>query len=102
VLVAEALDVVAELGHRGRSSGSGQPRSDHEDGVLALVGGVDQLHLEAVRVPLPLDRTGGDVRFQIQAASSGHRTIPASTASGNEMLPITMMMAKIQAPARAA
>ena len=31
---------------------------DHDDGVFPLVRGVDQLHLEAVLVPLLLDRAG--------------------------------------------
>ena len=66
---------------------------------LRLLAGLTSLHLEAVLLPLLLDRAGGDVRLQLHAARLlDHFTIPASTARGKEMLPITMMAAKIQAP----
>jgi len=63
VLVAEALHVVAELGHRRRAARARESGSDHEDRVFALVRGVDELHLEAVPVPLFLDRTRRGVRL---------------------------------------
>ena len=65
VLVAEALDVVAELGHGGRAARARQARPDHDDRVLALVGRVDELHLEAVLVPLLVEGTGGDVGVEL-------------------------------------
>src|SRR5262249_28260257 len=61
VLVAEALDVVAQLGQRRGGAGAGQAGADDEDAVLALVGGVDQLHVEAVLVPLAFERPGRDL-----------------------------------------
>ena len=76
ILVAEALDVVAELGHRRRAARAGEARSDHDHGVLPLVRRVDELHLEAVLVPLLLDRAGGDVRIELHAPTSGSRRAP--------------------------
>ena len=80
VLVAEAGDLVAQLGQGGRGGGAGQPGAHHDHAVLALVGGVDQLHLEAVAVPLPVHRSFGDVRTELhvvllvkEAGQHGHR-----------------------------
>src|SRR5690606_39369756 len=67
VLEAEAVDVVAELGQAGGRRAAGEAGADHEDLVLALVGGVDQLHLEAVAVPLALDRAVRDFGVEIHA-----------------------------------
>ena len=64
VLEAEALHVVAELAQRGGGRGAGQTGADDDDGVLPLVGGVHQLHLEAVLVPLLLDGAGGNSGIQ--------------------------------------
>ncbi len=47
VLEAEAADVVSELAQRRRGRRAGQPRSDDDDRVFPLVGGIHQLHLEA-------------------------------------------------------
>ena len=70
VLVAEALHVVAELGQRGGGGAAGQAGADHDHGVLPLVGGVDQLHLEAVLVPLLLDRARRGPSLELISGSS--------------------------------
>ncbi len=59
VLVAELDDVVALFGEGGARGAAGQsgPHDDHR--VLAPVGGVDQLGLEAARVPALVDGSGG-------------------------------------------
>ena len=57
ILEAEALDVVAELAQRRRGRAAGEPRADDDHGVFPLVRRIHQLHLEAVLVPLPLERT---------------------------------------------
>jgi hypothetical protein len=61
VLVAEAAHVVAELGQGGGGGGAGQSRAHLDHVVLALVGGVHQLHVEAVLVPLLVDGAVGDL-----------------------------------------
>ncbi len=99
VLVAEALHVVAELGHGRGRGGAGEAGADHDHVVLALVGRVHQLHLEAVLVPLLLDRpvrhlrrerhqrtTPGCAAVRVSALPCS-RTRPVSTATGKEMLP---------------
>ena len=93
VLVAEALDVVAELGQRRRGRRARQPRADDDDRVLALVGRVDELDVELVLLPLLLERAGGDAGFEL------HFSHPVSTATGNETLPMTMSAATAQAAA---
>ncbi len=52
VLDAEAQDVVAQLAERRGRRCARQAGADDDDRVLALVGRVDQLHLELVPVPL--------------------------------------------------
>ena len=51
VLVAELDDVVALFGERGAGRAAGEAGADDDDGVLAAVGGVDQLGLEAAACP---------------------------------------------------
>ena len=51
VLVAELDDVVALFGERGAGGAAGEAGADDDDGVLAAVGGVDQLGLEAAACP---------------------------------------------------
>src|SRR5204862_141469 len=102
VLVAEALHVVAELGQGGRGGGAGQAGPDHDHGVLPLVGGVHQLHVEAVLLPLLLDGAVGDLRSQFHAhglagrwparwggSGARSRSTPASTATGDGVFPTT-------------
>jgi hypothetical protein len=64
VLVAEAVDVVAELGERCGGRSPRQAGTHHDDVKLALVRRVDQLHLEAVFVPLLRQRTGRNTCVQ--------------------------------------
>src|SRR5262249_12859947 len=65
VLEAEARDVVAELGERGRGGAAGEPRADDYHLVLALVGRVDEPELELRVRPLLLDRATGDAGIQL-------------------------------------
>ena len=60
----EALHVVAQLGQRGRGGRAGQTGADHDDVVLPLVGGVDELDVELVLVPLLGQRPFGSFRFE--------------------------------------
>ena len=60
VLEAEALDLVAQLGQRRRGRSARQAAADDDDVELALVGRVDQLHVELVFVPLLGERAGQD------------------------------------------
>ena len=64
VLEAEAVDVVAQLAQGGRGRGAGEARAHDEDGPLALVARVHQLHVEAVPVPLLLEGAVGDLRVE--------------------------------------
>jgi len=52
ILVTERFDVVAQFRQRCRRRSARQPRADHDDGELALVGRVDQLHVELMPGPL--------------------------------------------------
>src|SRR5690606_22407292 len=55
VLDAEVEHVVAELAQGRGGRRAGQPGSDHDDGVLPLVGGVHQFNGRLVIGPLVLD-----------------------------------------------
>ena len=81
VLEAEALHVVAELAQRRRGRRSGQSAPDHDDVYFRLFAGIHQLHLEAVRVPLLLDRAGRHLGFELQRIA--HLTTPAQHRDGN-------------------
>ncbi len=59
VLVAELDHVVALFGEGGARRAAGQAGADDDDGVLAPVGRVDQLGLEAAGVPAVGDRAPG-------------------------------------------
>ena len=61
VLQAEGEDVVAQLGQRGRGRSAGQPGTDDDQGVVALVRRIDQLEFELVFIPLLRDRTARDI-----------------------------------------
>ena len=58
VLVAEALDVVAELPEGGCGRTAGEAGAHDDDVVLSLIGGVHKLHIELVLVPAVFDRAG--------------------------------------------
>ena len=75
VLVAERLDLVAQLteGRRGRPAGQAGP--DHDDPQPAPVGGADQPQRRAVPLPGGLDGSVGHLAVD-------HRTSPVCTASG--------------------
>ena len=91
VLDAEIEDVVAQLAERRRRRRARQPRADDDDGVLALVGRVDQLHLELVPVPLLGNRPGGNLRVKRHRAPFAFRC--AHTAM--TMNPLAMSTAMI-------
>ena len=110
VLEAEALHVVAELAQGGRRGPAGQAAADDEDGELPLVGGVHQLHLEAVVVPLLLDGTDresstsapcgsprGSPRYTPRALPPHGRITPAYTASGITVNPAQTITASTSA-----
>src|SRR5438105_503888 len=69
VLDTEAQNVVAELAERRGRRRASEASADDEDGVFPLVGGVDQLHLELVPVPLPIDWTGGNLGVERHACT---------------------------------
>lgn len=58
VLVAELDHVVALFGEGGAGGAAREAGADDDDGVLAAVGRVDQLGLEAALVPALVDRAG--------------------------------------------
>jgi len=59
VLVAEAFDLVAQLGHGGRGRTAGQAGTDHDHTVFTFVGRVDQLVRELGVFPFLGDWPGG-------------------------------------------
>ena len=88
VVVREALHVIALLAERGGGGGAGEARADDQDGVLAPVRGVHQVHLEAAAVPFLFDQSCGNSRVEYDRHRSLlQRTHPASTATGTEMNP---------------
>ncbi|GAA3208727.1 hypothetical protein GCM10020256_05430 [Streptomyces thermocoprophilus] len=58
VLVAELDDPVALFGEGGAGGAAGEAGADDDHGVLAAVGGVDELRLEAALVPAFVERAG--------------------------------------------
>ena len=94
VLEAKTLDVVAELGEGGRGRAAGQAGSYHDDAVFPLVGRADQLHVELAFVPGLLNGTGGDSGIQFHSRAPQLPMKPVQTATGIEILPAAMKMAK--------
>src|SRR5204863_699914 len=95
VLEAERLHRVPELRHRRCGRSACKPRPDDDDRVLALVGGVHQLHFEAVLLPLLVHRPRGDVGFEFH-----YLRIPNMTATGIETYPTVIADATAIDPAR--
>src|SRR4029453_1613716 len=88
VVEREALHVITLLAERGSSGGAGEARADNQDRVLAPVGWVDQLHLEATAVPLLFDRAVGDSGVECDLHGSLlQRNHPARPAPGTEIKP---------------
>ncbi len=88
VLKAEALDVVAELAEGGGGGAAGEAGTDDDEIMPALVGGIDELHLEAGVVPGLFDGSGRNSCVQCNRHgyfTRHHFTHPASTATGIEM-----------------
>ncbi len=105
VVEGERVDVVAELGQRGRCRGSGEPGADHDDLELPLVGRVDQLDVELVLVPFLGERAIGNVAVERAVRVDGGgfgggchggspQTRSARTARGKLMLPTRISRAK--------
>ncbi len=94
VLVAEAGDVVAELGEGRGARAAREARPDDDHGVLPLVRRVDEFHVEAVLVPLVLERAVRDVGLQFD-----HFSTPAITAIGTRTKPPVTRMVKTTAKA---
>ena len=63
VVVLQAMDDAADL------RGAGEAGADDDDLVLALVGGVHQLHVELVLLPLLVDGAGGDVGVEFHGVA---------------------------------
>ncbi len=105
VLVAELDDVVALFGQGGAGGAARETGADDDDAVLAPVGGVDQLRLEAAGVPAFGDGSGGrlgvgdrltegvvgEVRVR---GTHGQLTTPVMTATGTETKPAVRASAR--------
>ena len=63
ILIAEALNVVAEFAEAGGGSSSREARTDDDDVVLALVGRIDELEIELVFLPGLLNRASRGVGY---------------------------------------
>ncbi len=63
VLKAEAVDVVTQFTKACGGGTTGETRTNDDDVVLPLVGGIDELELELMLVPGLLDRPGGNIGF---------------------------------------
>ena len=105
VLVAEAGNLVAELGQRGGRRAAGQARADDDHGVLPLVRRVHELHVKLVSCPLLLDRASRYVRLEFHGALlihqfNGSLTSPVRTARGTEANPSVTRSVKIVATRR--
>ncbi len=99
ILEAEAVDVVAEFGQARGGGAARQSRAHHDDRVLALVGRIHQLKVEAMTVPSRLDRAGREISSRVPCwRFLSYFTRPAITAIGMEQLPIAIRMAKMAAP----
>src|SRR6059058_4038346 len=96
ILEAEAGHPVAELGERRGRGGARQPGADHNDVMLQLVRRVDELDLRAVPFPFRRERSVGGAGAQLH----GHRSTPASTATGMEMYPPAISTAMAAAAPR--
>ncbi len=90
VVEREHRDAVAELAERGRRAGTGEARAHDEHVELPLVGGVDELDVELVVVPLLGDRALGDVCVE----RTDHETTPVTTKSGKLTLAMPISRAK--------
>ncbi len=96
ILKAEALHVVAELRQRRRARASCEPAADHDDGVFPLVRGIHELHVEAMGVPLLLDRPSRNARAQLHR----HGTRWKYTATGTSVNPAHTTRASVSATGR--
>src|SRR5690606_27362040 len=101
VLVAERLDVVAQLAEGRGGGAAGQAGADDDDGQLALVGGVDQAGAELALLPPLLDGPGRGLGVaDLRAFDVLHWTTPKVMASGGARKPATRRTATSPARAR--
>src|SRR5581483_7057668 len=70
ILEAEALDVIAELGEGGCAGSACEAGADHDDGVLALIGRIDQLEAETMAIPSRFNRASGAFGIEWHVGSS--------------------------------
>ncbi len=101
VLVAELDDVVALFGERGAGGAARETGADDDDGVLAAVGRVDQLGLEAPLVPALVDGPCGGLGVGDRRAGRvvgvrghGQLTTPVMTPTGTAMKPAVSSSAR--------
>ncbi len=80
ILETKAAHLVAELAERCGRGCAGKARPNHDDRMLALVGRIDQLHIEARLVPHLLDCAGRNSRVQFH-----YFTKPSRILNGIEM-----------------
>src|SRR6056297_1886090 len=109
VVERERLHLIAEFTEGGGGGRSGKARTHHDDLELALVGRVDEFLVGDEVLPLVGEWPLGDLGVEGDAhsssspsmavpgtwvtASGSNSTTPASTATGNETLPTTMIVA---------
>ncbi len=70
VVHAEALHDISELREGGGGGGASEPGTHHDDFELPLVGGVDELELELVPLPLLLERPTGNLGIELRHVES--------------------------------
>ncbi len=64
ILEAETAHFVAEFAESSGCGSTGQSGADNDNGVTALIGRIDQLHVEASPVPSRLDRARRKTRVE--------------------------------------
>ena len=104
VVEGERLDLVAEFTERRRRGRTCETRTDDDDLELAFVGRVHQLLVGDEVLPLVGQRAFGDLGIESDChsasssretvtAAGSYSTMPANTATGNETLPTTTIVA---------
>src|ERR1035437_3650640 len=97
ILETEALDVVAQLRQAGGRGTARQSGAHNDDRMLALVGRIHQLEVEAMAVPSRFDRASGAFRIEFHAWRYLYFSQPARAATGMEILPMAIRRAQIAA-----
>ena len=95
VVKTETVDLVAQLGQRGRRGSPCQARAHNNDVELALVRRANQLDLGQMPLPLVLERTGGNLGVEshdYHALRAGSIS-PSNVVTGIAMFPTTTITA---------